>query len=83
MKKLIFVLVLMFFKTSLGQELYNHRFKGIVLDAHSKTAIPFVHFTYSNSKGFTSNEKGVFHFVDTLERIHVKMSYGLVLKFEL
>ena len=69
MKKLIFVLVLMFFKTSLGQELYNHRFKGIVLDAHSK--------------GFTSNEKGVFHFVDTLERIHVKMSYGLGLKFEL
>ena len=74
-KAILFVfLVLIPFQSLFCQEFIRNDFKGIVLDANSNKAIPFVHFTYANSKGFTSNEKGVFHVVDSLKSIQVKAS---------
>lgn len=57
-----------------AQELAVNHFKGIVLDTNSKNPIPFAHFTYDNSKGFTSNDKGTFYVTDLAESIAVKVS---------
>jgi hypothetical protein len=52
----------------------SHPFNGTVLDTTTNKAIPFVHFTYSNSKGFTTNEKGVFQISDVQKNLLVKVS---------
>lgn len=57
-----------------AQELTVNHFKGTVLDKNSKNPIAFVHFTYDNSKGFTSNKKGVFYVTDSAESITAKVS---------
>lgn len=71
-KKLFLLLCCHFSSFIFGQS--THILKGIVLDATTNKAIPFVHFTYAKSKGFTSNEKGTFHIVDTVKSISVKVS---------
>ncbi len=52
----------------------SYQFSGMVIDAKSKEAIPFVHLSYSNTKGFTTNEQGRFSFYETTEAIKVKVS---------
>ena len=74
MKLFLFIVVLIPFQTLFSQENALNSFKGTVLDANNNKAIPFVHFTYSNSKGFTANEKGTFQIFDTVKSILVKVS---------
>lgn len=76
MKKafVIFFLVVVSFRLSFAQEPSIYRFSGVILDSHSKQSVPFVHFTYLKSKGFTSNEKGLFDVRDTLKTITAKVS---------
>ena len=75
MRILMFVIATVFtFQTLFTQEYFANHFKGVVIDAATNVAIPHVHFIYSNSKGFTSDENGIFHFVDSLKSLNVKIS---------
>lgn len=74
MKTFLFTIAIFSFQSLFGQNYATKHFKGIVLDAVTKKAIPFVHFTYAKSKGFTSNEKGTFQIFETVKIISVKVS---------
>jgi len=74
MKFLIFTITIITFQSLFSQEILTNHFEGVVLDASTNKSIPFAHFTYSKSKGFTSNEKGLFHVAEALESIMVKVS---------
>ena len=67
MKKLPFI-AFFAFQSLFAQEFAVNQFRGVVLNAKSKQPVPFAHFTYSNSKGFTSNEKGTFYVADLKEK---------------
>lgn len=73
-KKVFFYFCFFIFSYIAYSQSIVYKFNGKVIDASSKEPIPFVHFTYENSKGFTTDEQGNFTFNETTKKFQVKLS---------